>query len=226
MVLAGGSIMRLWNTLHQLYRDKLACLRSVRNKRIRRAERPRTRLEVEALDQRLLPSSVPNLGGLTMHFGPGIGPVYTPPNTLAITSVQDQGGGKGTFVAVFDDFRDGVVTAVSGAITLKSIGPGWSDPLYDFGVTFSGSATHFQFNPRTGLWSETVDRASGSGDFYTNAVSGDASIYQQNHPGQTPPGSWIYSGNESDSYSYSSSSGGYTLSESGPVWSTNWAILG
>ena len=39
--------MRLWKALHSLYRGK---------KGVRRAAGPRTRLEVEALDQRLLPS--------------------------------------------------------------------------------------------------------------------------------------------------------------------------
>jgi hypothetical protein len=39
--------MRLWKALHTLYRGR---------KGVRRAGGPRTRLEVEALDQRLLPS--------------------------------------------------------------------------------------------------------------------------------------------------------------------------
>jgi hypothetical protein len=47
MSLNGGSIMRLWNTLHKLYRGK---------KDVRRAD-GRARLEVESLDQRLLPTS-------------------------------------------------------------------------------------------------------------------------------------------------------------------------
>jgi hypothetical protein len=99
LVFKGGSVMRLWNPLHQLCRDKLAGLRSTRHENARRAERPRTRLEVEALDQRLVPSTVPNLGGLTIQFSDS--GLYT--NPLAITSVQDQGGGKGTFVAVYKD---------------------------------------------------------------------------------------------------------------------------
>src|SRR6516162_4452593 len=97
-----------------------------RNQGIRRAERPRTRLELEALDQRLLPSTVPNLSGLTMAFNPWSGN-----NTLAISSVQDQGGGKGTFAAVYYDSRDGVLTGVSGTITLKGmISDPWFPPGY------------------------------------------------------------------------------------------------
>jgi hypothetical protein len=186
-------------------------------------------LEVEALDQRLLPSTVPNLGGLTMHFGYPYTEPYT--NNLAITSVQDQGGGKGTFVAVYTDSRDGVVTAVSGTITLKGMIPNpWSGlgftsgSWYDFGVTFSGSANHFHFNPRTGIWSDTVDRASGSGDFDTNAISSNASIYQQLYSSPAaPPGSWAYSGQESDSLTYNSDYGEDILgSESGSVGFENW----
>jgi hypothetical protein len=212
--------MRLWNTLHQLYRDKLVGLRSARNKRVRRAERPRTRLEVEALDQRLLPSTVPNLGGLTMHFG------YPYTNNLAITSVQDQGGGKGTFVAVYTDSRDGVVTAVSGTIALKGLA---TDPVqggtkYDFGVTFSGSTTHHQFNPRTGIWSETVERASGSGDFYVTGNYVNSSNYNPWNPNNFV---WFdYSGNESDSYSYYSSDGDDIQSESGHVVASDYWNIG
>jgi hypothetical protein len=195
------------------------------NEGVRRAERPRTRPELEALDQRLLPSSVPNLGGVAMHFD-----VYPGNNTLAITSVQDQGGGKGTFVALYDDSRDGVVTAVSGTIALKGMAPNpwnWPGPgggaWYDFGVAFSGSAAHFQFNPRTGIWSDTVDRASGSGDFYTNAVSGNAGIYQQGGVGALPTGSWVYSGTESDSLTIYNNYGSAVLgSEYGQVWAENW----
>jgi hypothetical protein len=47
MSLNGGSIMRLWKALHTSFRGK---------KGVRRAD-CRTRLEVEALDQRLLPTS-------------------------------------------------------------------------------------------------------------------------------------------------------------------------
>jgi hypothetical protein len=43
--------MGLWNTLHTLFRVKPAG-----KKGVRRGRRPRSRLEVEVLDQRLLPS--------------------------------------------------------------------------------------------------------------------------------------------------------------------------
>lgn len=56
-----------------------------------------------------------------------------------------QGGGKGTFVGIYNVSSDGVWTPVSRAITLK----GTYGNLYDFDVTFFGSAIlHFQFNPR------------------------------------------------------------------------------
>jgi hypothetical protein len=197
--------MRLWNTLHKLYRNKLAGLRSARNKGARRADRSHTRLEVEALDQRLVPSSVPNLSGLTMFFDNTTG------NTLAIQSVQDQGGGKGTFTGVYKDSRDGVSTSVSGTLTFKSL----SGYGYDFGMTFSGSAiSNFQFNPRTGIWSEDLSRVSASGDFLTQSVSGTAGAYVGIFG--IP---WQYSGQEADSLSYYSSFGSYVLgSYSGTVW--------
>jgi hypothetical protein len=124
------------------------------------------------------------------------------------------------------DSRDGVVTAVSGTIAFKGMKNTWIGSSYDFGVMFSGSATHYHVNPRTGIWSKTVDQASGSGDFYTNAVSANASIYQQIYINSTPPGSWLYSGNESDSYSYYSSDGDDIQSESGPVGTGNVYLLG
>ena len=176
-----------------------------RNKGIRRAERPRTRLELEALDQRLLPSTVPNLSGLTMVFNPWSGN-----NTLAISSVQDQGGGKGTFAAVYYDSRDGVLTGVSGTITLKGLRV---DDWYDFGVAFSGTATsNHQFNPRTGIWSEDVSHVSGSGDFYTPYISDKSSAYLDLFA------EWSYWGQESDSLTYANSGGSYVLgSYSGTV---------
>jgi hypothetical protein len=144
--------MGLWNTLRTLYRDGLAGPRSAGHKGDRSAERPRTRLELEALDQRVLPSTVPNLSGLTMYFNGNSG------NTLAIQSVHDQGNGSGTFTGVYVDSHDGVLTPVNGTIALKSTvyHPNlWSSFQYDFGVTFSGSAiSNFHFNPRTGIWSE------------------------------------------------------------------------
>ena len=192
-----------------------------RNKGIRRAERPRTRLELEALDQRLLPSTVPNLSGLTMAFNPWSGN-----NTLAISSVQDQGGGKGTFAAVYYDSRDGVLTGVSGTITLKGMisdpwfppgypygGPSW----YDFGVTFSGSATHIAFYPSPSghgnIRVETVDYASGSGDFDTTAISSNPVVYQLPWTGSNGNGAveWAYFGQESDSLSIN----GVTVSSAG-----------
>jgi hypothetical protein len=218
--------MRLWKALHTSFRGKSGA---------RRAGRPRARLEVESLDQRLLPSTVPNLSGVVMHFVDAVSGYVSDPTSLTIQSVQDLGGGKGTFVGVYQDTLDGVTTGVSGTITLKGMANTWIGntygPSFDFGLTFSGSATHVQWNPHTGIWSRTVERASGSGDFYTNAVSGNASIYQAVYwllPAATqpaPPGSWVYSGQVSDSLSYSSPSGGYTLSESVPVEATNIAYM-
>jgi hypothetical protein len=191
-VLNGGSIMRLWKALHTSFRGK---------KGVRRAD-SRGQLAVEALDQRLLPSSVPNLSGLTMAFSPG--------NTLLIQSVQDQGGGKGTFVGVYADSRDGVSTPVSGTITLKGLRV---DDWYDFGVAFSGTATsNHQFNPRTGIWSEDVSHVSGSGDFYTPYISDKSSAYLDLFA------EWSYWGQESDSLTYANSGGSYVLgSYSGTV---------
>jgi hypothetical protein len=49
--------MGLWNALHTLFRVKPAGPRPAGKKGARRGARPRSRLEVEVLDQRLLPSS-------------------------------------------------------------------------------------------------------------------------------------------------------------------------
>jgi hypothetical protein len=87
--------MRLWNTLQKVCRDTLEGLRSAGSKRVRRAERPRTRLEVEALDQRLLPSTVPNLGGVTMAFGPAPAEVYAPRTLWRSVRCRIRGAGRG-----------------------------------------------------------------------------------------------------------------------------------
>jgi hypothetical protein len=163
MALKGGSIMRLWNTLHTLYRHKLAGLRAARHKGIRRAERARTRLEVEALDQRLLPSTIPNLGGVTMGFYPGPGGNFNPlsgNNTLAIGSVQDQGGGKGTFVGVY---ADGTAPRNRGAgylhLSLSAGGSALSNISCHISSTYrkllihSGSAVRAK---NQGFWPSTV----------------------------------------------------------------------
>jgi len=119
------------------------------------------------------------------------------------------------------------VTTVDGTITFKGLAPnpfGLPGYYYDFAVTFSGTKiSNFHVNPRTGNWSDDESNADGSGDFYTNAVSANASIYQQGGVGALPPGSWVYSGNESDSLTYDSSNGSYVLgSEGGPVKAYNW----
>jgi hypothetical protein len=199
--------MRLWKARHASFRRKSG---------VRRADGPRTRLEVEALDQRLVPSSVPNLVGLYLDFHGYL------PNGLTIQSERDQGGGKETFVGVYTDKMDGVSTSVSGTITLKGMvpdpGPLPGSVEYDFGVKFSGARlSNVQFNPRTGIWSDEVSRVSASGDFYTPTISGNLGAY---HGGGIP---WLYMGQESDSLTYNSSYRSYILaSYSNPhVWTMN-----
>jgi hypothetical protein len=155
----------------------LVDLRSARNRGARRAER-HTRLELEALDQRVLPSSVPNLAGLTIWSN------YHSP-TLTIQSVSDQGGGHGTFLGVYQDTLDGVLTRVNGIITLKGMVPVLGASWYDFGLTFSG------YKP--GAISYSL--AGGSGDFCTSLVSGNASDYLNPYGGVAW---WEYYGTEWD----------------------------
>jgi hypothetical protein len=97
-----------------------------------------------------------------------------------------------------------------------------------FAVTFSGSATHWTWNNpvvgHVGFWTETVDRASGSVDFYTNTISDWDFLYQCRYLyGKNAPGSWDFSCNESDSLSvYINGHGPLTTkSESGYDWGTN-----
>ena len=199
------------------------------NKGIRRAERPRARLELEALDQRLLPSSVPNLTGLVMHFdnphtGASLG------STLTIQSEQDKGGGRGTFVGIYQDSRDGVSTHVTGSITFKGIGPNpdyygqWISKSWDdFGLTFSGSAEHVQFNAHTGNWTDTMDSVYGSGDLYVTRVSGNASDYTNPYSPSFVP--FDYFGNEADSHQVNTPYSDYIWTERDAVWAANWSPL-
>jgi hypothetical protein len=70
-------LMRLWNTLHTLVREMLAGRRRAGKKGVR----PRSRLEVEGLDQRLLPSSFQwgmsqGVTALVQPVNPGQTPSY------------------------------------------------------------------------------------------------------------------------------------------------------
>jgi hypothetical protein len=204
--------------------NKLVGLRSAKDKGARSGQRSRAQLEVERLDERLLPSSVPNLAGVTMHFnnfntGQSFG------TTLLIQSVQDQGGGRGTFVGSFQDSRDGVSIPVSGTITFKGmalnpdpygawVGSSW----YDFGVSFSGSRARVVGKVFT------EDEACGSGDIYVTRVSGTASDYTNPFsPSFTP---FDYFGTESDSHYISNPWYDNLWTESESVWAANWSPIG
>jgi hypothetical protein len=202
MALEGGSIMRLWNTLHKLYQEKLADLRSARNKGTRRAERTRIRLEVEALDQRLVPSSIPNLSGLTMSCTTnGAGNPFC---TLTFQSVQDHGGGNGTFTGYYLDSKDGASTPVSGTIMFFASEPINGLTWYDFNVVFSGTATS-NYSHFLGDWSEDLSSVSGEASFWTPAIDGNAGEYNNIVP-------WSFEGGATDSFSLVTGRGPNTLS--------------
>ena len=204
--------MRLWKALHKSFRGTNG---------VRRADGPRARLEVEALDQRLLPSSVPNLTGLVMHFdnphtGASLG------STLTIQSEQDQGGGRGTFVGFYQDSRDGVSTHVTGSITFKGMTPdpiwgSWGPTMYDFGVTFSGSTASVNH------YLDSFTDASGSGDLYVTRVSGNASDYTNPYSPSFVP--FDYFGNEADSHQVNTPYSDYIWTERDAVWAANWSPL-
>ena len=201
--------MRLWKALHKSFRGTNG---------VRRADGPRARLEVEALDQRLLPSSVPNLAGVVMQF--------TPSTSLQIRSVQDQGGGKGTFIGVYKDSQDSVSTFVSGSMAFKGMTPdpiwgSWGPTMYDFGVTFSGSTASVNH------YLDSFTDASGSGDVYVSRVSANSTDYTNAY---SPTFAELtYAGTAFDSreidYPYSDVS--YSYGWSGHVSYTNyWPGLG
>ena len=198
-------MMRLWKALHTSRRGKRG---------VRRADGPRARLEVEALDQRLLPSSVPNLAGMTMHFNP-FAPYANPSTSLNFQYVQDLGGGKGKFWGFYKDVLDGCSTGVTGSMTLKGltwnpVAGGWA---YDFGLTFSGATDYVNY-----LLGLNLARASGSGDVYVTRISGNSSDYCNGLAGLS------FAGTESDSFTVTSFTGQIisSLSESGHVWYTDY----
>jgi hypothetical protein len=153
---------------------KLLGGRSAGNQATRQATaRPAARPQLEALEGRLLPSSVPNLIGLTLGFAQG------QPNAhyLQILGESDLGNGKGSFNGLFGDPYHGILTGVSGSLWLKGrLGSG-----YDFGVSYSGQ----------GSWGTTVYQSvSGSGDLITGGISGSPYDYAY---GGIP---WVYSGQD------------------------------
>jgi hypothetical protein len=141
------------------------------------------RLEVETLDERVLPSSVPILTGDILDFNPSHGGTHY----LKITSETDNGHGFGTFTGYFVDAPHNVFTNVSGSIWLISMNPwGWGAP--EFGMAYSGMTTN-------GFYQAGV---IGGGVFSTNIITSNPSAYT---PG-TGAARWLYGGWDND-YSYS-----------------------
>jgi hypothetical protein len=142
----------------------------------------RARPEVEALDERVMPTSVPNLQGVTINLDG----VYGGARQLQITSERDNGNGTGTFRGYCWDAYG--YAYVYGTITLRQVAgvyPGTriASP-YDFGLSYFGRGASYYEG------SETIQ---GGGDFTCYRVSHNPGAYSQ-FVGATRPSYWGYSG--------------------------------
>jgi hypothetical protein len=148
---------------------------------VARASKPLTRQakpQLEALDQRLVLSTVPNLQGVTLHLdGPVVGS-----RQLHILSETDFGNGTGTFQGLCQNTYG--VAFVSGTISLKHAGNGSVGNPSDFGLTYFGGGPGYYGG---------ADLVQGSGDFRCSQVSSIPGDYPEYTRG-TP--SWNYSGSD------------------------------
>jgi hypothetical protein len=113
-----------------------------------------TRLELETLDERVLPSTLPFLVGSTFYFTNG--------NSLKITSEPNLNSSQSSFTGYFRDPVHSVSTNVSGVISLNYISSGYSD----FSLSYSGQSTFL-----SGAVNEGV---TGSGDFKAIGFNGNS----------------------------------------------------
>jgi hypothetical protein len=140
----------------------------------------RARLGVEQLDERLMPSSVPALTGVTLNLD--WSPVASTTRSLTILSEHDNGNGTGSFTALFIDRSVGTFAPVAGTLALKHVASGVGD-RYDYGLNYVGI---------TGFGSGLME-VGGSGDFTTTSVNTPASSYTQYTWGNPY---WGYSGSD------------------------------
>jgi hypothetical protein len=154
-----------------------------------RAAKPLTRQakpQLEALDQRLLPSTIPNLQGVTLHLdGPVVGS-----RQLQIVSETDRGNGTGTFQAVCRNTNG--LALVNGTITLKHAGNDTVANKSDFGLTYIGVGPSY--------WGG-IDIIQGSGDFQCAHVNAPASAYTEYTRSFEGP-TWSYSGWDTEVYNF------------------------
>jgi hypothetical protein len=182
---------------------------SAGTKPVRAHKRHGVQLTVESLDQRLVPSTVPNLTGVTLDFDAS----HANSHFLRVTSETDLGNGTATFTGYFQDSAHSVGTNVSGSIWLKA---SWA-ALRDFGVSYSGRVDYIP-----GAW---YDGVIGWGDLLTNTISSNPSVYQPQPTNTT----WEFIGNDYDYYQINfwiihQSYGGYN-SDSAVSWVVPYQVI-
>jgi hypothetical protein len=150
-----------------------------------RASARQAKPAVEALDERVMLTTVPNLAGVTLNLNGA----YDTSRRLQINSETDhgKGNGNGTFQGICWDSNG--FAYVSGTITLRHVGTGHPGTLiadpYDFALSYSGSG---------GSYFGGIEVVNGSGDFKCYSVSSNPDAYSQ-FVG-TNPSYWSYSGSD------------------------------
>jgi hypothetical protein len=138
--------------------------------------------ELETLDQRLVPSTIPNLKGFTLHLD---GPSVPSSRILIILSERDNGNGTGTFQGIYESSKG--IDVVDGIITLKHAGPGTFENL-DFQLRYSSYGGWGW----AGGWASVV----GGGDFRCSTLNPSGGFSESSWGP-----SWVYSGWSMESWS-------------------------
>jgi hypothetical protein len=169
----------------------------------RRQPARQARPQVEALDGRVLPSSVPWLAGKALNFfdfhAAGIASYSTyNGRSLQVVAEHDNGNGTGTFSGLYQGNYG--CAAVTGTISFKAYYSG-SSPSYDFGISYSGVGTSYLGG---------IDIVQGGGDIDATWGVGSTSYYY--YAGYTPQ---YYSGWSSELFNVASSAFCYVNHQDG-----------
>jgi hypothetical protein len=134
----------------------------------------RTPLDLEALGERLVPSSIPNLVGTTLSLGGG--------RSLQVTSETDNGLGGGNFSGTFVDSAHGISLGVTASILHEAgndyhifyygeqtYGSILSEEVIGYGEYFTATSTRFAHYQ--GVDSEYFNFSFSDGDRFSYSYS-------------------------------------------------------
>jgi hypothetical protein len=180
--------------------------KAVCGKRSVKRAAPRARPTVEALGERVMLTTIPNLTGDTIVLDG----LASGRRTLKFDAVQDHGNGTGSFTALY--LSPVGEALVSGSITLRHVGNGSTDP-YHFQLEYGGVGFSF-----LGGREEVL----GGGDFTCYTVSSYSLDYGP-YALTGHPAYWAYSG-KSTEWAQTFWGGAYEATHIDSVAQTWWHV--